>query len=305
MKLINKYLNGNVTVTLFDNGTKIQEWDDNNVPNPVYPNSMDIKITDYCDRKPLCAFCHEKSDLNGKHADLEYLLDILQDLPKGTELAIGGGNPLAHPSLIPFLETCRSFGLIPNLTINYTALYTEKYVKLINKLIDEKLVYGVGLSIPDDFTEYFVSTINNRDNVVYHVIAGVNSLSILSKIRESCVQKCLILGYKDYGRGLNYRSQEVTFNLENWADKLGHFIKKVHLSFDNLALEQLNIKQYLTEEEWNSFYMGADGVFTMYIDAVKQQFAMSSTNETRYSLIGDIEKIFNTIKVQKLFETTK
>lgn len=55
MKLLNKYLNGNVTVTLFDNGTKIQEWDDNEQPNPDYPNSMDIKITDYCDAG--CKWC--------------------------------------------------------------------------------------------------------------------------------------------------------------------------------------------------------------------------------------------------------
>ena len=69
MKLINKYLNGNVTVTLFDNGTKIQEWDDNEQPNPDYPNSMDIKITNYCNAG--CSYCHEKSTINGKHADLE------------------------------------------------------------------------------------------------------------------------------------------------------------------------------------------------------------------------------------------
>lgn len=92
MKLLNKYLNGNVTVTLFDNGTKIQEWDDNEGAHPDYPNSMDIKITDYCDLG--CAWCHEKSTIKGIHSDLEYLLDILQNLPKGTELAIGGGNPL-------------------------------------------------------------------------------------------------------------------------------------------------------------------------------------------------------------------
>lgn len=55
MKLLNKYLNGNVTVTLFDNGTKIQEWDDNEGAHPDYPNSMDIKITDYCDAG--CKWC--------------------------------------------------------------------------------------------------------------------------------------------------------------------------------------------------------------------------------------------------------
>ena len=218
MKLLNKYLNGNVTVTLFDNGTKIQEWDDNEGAHPDYPNSMDIKITDYCDAG--CKWCHEKSTVNGKHADLEYLLDVLQDLPKGTELAIGGGNPLDHPGLVPFLTTCKSLGLIPNLTINYKHICKEKYLTLVNKLIDNKLIYGLGLSIPDIFNFNVIDLINNKSNVVYHVIAGINKLYVLNKIKASPVQKCLILGYKDYGRGQQYRSQEVIDNLQNWTDNL-------------------------------------------------------------------------------------
>lgn len=296
MKLLNKYLNGNVTVTLFDNGTKIQEWDDNEGAHPDYPNSMDIKITDYCDAG--CKWCHEKSTINGKHADLEYLLEIIQDLPKGTELAIGGGNPLDHPGLVPFLETCKSLGLIPNLTVNYKHACRVKYTDLINKLLDNNLIYGLGISILDNFVEYDITKFNKKNNIVYHVIAGVNDLSVLDKIKQSSVKKCLILGYKDYGRGEQYRSQEVTDNLQNWADNLGQYIKKIHLSFDNLALKQLNIKQYLTDDEWSRFYCGTDGVFTMYIDAVEQKYAMSSTNPNKYNLVGNIKYIFANINSQ-------
>ena len=295
MKLLNKYLNGNVTVTLFDNGTKIQEWNDNEQPNPDYPNSMDIKITDYCDLG--CAWCHEKSTIKGIHSDLEYLLDILQNLPKGTELAIGGGNPLSHPGLVPFLTTCKSLGLVPNLTVNYNHIFL--YKDLINRLINEKLIYGLGLSIPDDFDESIINLIENAENCVYHVIAGINDLSILDKIKESKIKKCLILGYKDYGRGENYYSVDVVQNLNSWFNNLGKYIRKIHLSFDNLALKQLNIKQYLTNEQWSQFYMGPDGQFTMYIDAVKQEFAMSSTSIFRFPLIGTIEEIFGKIKEQK------
>ena len=294
MKLLNKYLNGNVTVTLFDNGTKIQEWDDNEGAHPDYPNSMDIKITDYCDVG--CKWCHEKSTIKGKHADLEYLLEIIQDLPKGTELAIGGGNPLSHPGLVPFLISCKSLGLIPNLTVNYFHIVAQ--YPLINKLLDNGLIYGLGLSIPDDFNESIINLINKKDNLVYHVIAGVNDLSILDKIKESPVQKCLILGYKDYGRGEKYHSQEVTGNLQNWTDNLEQYIKKIHLSFDNLALKQLNIKQYLTDDEWSRFYCGTDGAFTMYIDAIEQKYAMSSTNPNKYDLVGNIKNIFANINSQ-------
>ena len=295
MKLINKYLNGNVTVTLFDNGTKIQEWDDNEVPNPIYPNSMDIKITNYCDLG--CAWCHEKSNIQGVHADLEYLLDILQGLPKGTELAIGGGNPLSHPGLVPFLETCKSMELVPNLTVNYYHILPQ--YPLINKLLNNKLIYGLGLSIPDDFTEDIVNLIERKENCVYHVIAGVNELSVLDKIKESSIKKCLILGYKDVGRGKFHHSTSTDRNLNNWINNIGQYIRKVHLSFDNLSLKQLNIKQYLTEKDWNSFYMGDDGVFTFYIDAVTKTYSKSSTYPDKFNLKLDIKEIFEHVKSLK------
>ena len=70
------------------------------------------------------------------------------------------------------------------------------------------------------------------------------------------------------------------------------------MSFDNLALKQLNIKQYLTDDEWNRFYCGADGSFTMYIDAIEQKYAMSSTNPNKYDLVGNIKDIFANINSQ-------
>ena len=70
------------------------------------------------------------------------------------------------------------------------------------------------------------------------------------------------------------------------------------MSFDNLSLKQLNIKQYLTDEEWDRFYCGTDGAFTMYIDAVEQKYAMSSTNPNKYDLVGDIKSIFSNINSQ-------
>ena len=60
----------------------------------------------------------------------------------------------------------------------------------------------------------------------------------------------------------------------------------------------MNIKQYLTDEEWNQFYCGADGSFTMYIDAIEQKYAMSSTNPNKYDLVGNIKDIFANINSQ-------
>jgi len=293
MKILHKFKNGNVNISLFDNGTKIQEWPDDEIPYYEFPLSMDIKITNMCDLG--CPFCHEKSIINGEHGDLVYLINILKDLPKGTELAIGGGNPLENPLLIPFLQECRDLGFVSNMTINAKHLFYKK--DLLNVFIKCKLIYGLGISIDDDFDFELLKLIENPKNIVLHVIAGVNNINILEKIlNKSSIRKVLILGYKDFGRGVIYHS-ELTNELKiDWYNKIENYIKKLQLSFDNIGINQLSIKRFLTNEEWNLFFQGDDGLNTMYIDAVKKEFAKSSTSEIRYSLEGSIKEIFNIIK---------
>ena len=53
--------------------------------------------------------------------------------------------------------------------------------------------------------------------------------------------------------------------------------KGFSLSFDNLALEQGLVQRQVTEEVWEQHYMGEDGQFSMYVDAVRQQWARTST----------------------------
>ena len=104
MTTINKYQNGNTEVTIFSDGTKTREYFD--TPFVDHPESIDVKITDYCDMG--CSYCHESSTVSGVHGDLVKLLEIIKPLPSGVELAIGGGNPLVHPGLVPFLFSLRS-----------------------------------------------------------------------------------------------------------------------------------------------------------------------------------------------------
>ena len=99
-QIIAKYTNGNYKVQILSDGTKIRYTKDNAF-KPEFPESIDVKITDYCDMG--CAYCHELSTPKGKHANLDILLEVLKPLLPGTELAIGGGNPLFHPNLLPFL----------------------------------------------------------------------------------------------------------------------------------------------------------------------------------------------------------
>lgn len=293
MKLLHKYLNGNVTVSIYDDGTKIQEWSDEEGAKPIYPNSMDIKITNKCDLG--CPFCHEMSVPDGEHADLLHLLSILKGLPNGTELALGGGNPLEHPDLTNFLISCHSEGFITNMTIN--GRHLERSIERINMFIDTKCIYGLGISIDEDFDFSLLDKIKNTSNIVFHVIAGVHNISILDKIMESKVKKVLILGYKEVGRGVEYHDEGVERIKQEWFDHIGDYVGSIHLSFDNLAITQLNVKRLVPQDKWEEFYMGTDGQFTMYIDAVKQECAVSSTSSERFPLEGSIIDIFNKVQV--------
>lgn len=277
MEQIAKYRNGNTTVTILDDGTKIREYED--VPQILHPESIDVKITNYCDMG--CAYCHESSTIKGAHADLNKLLEVIAELPAGVELAIGGGNPLSHPNLTQFLQTLKAKGIIANLTINQGHL--KIYQDMIVYLIENKLVRGVGISITNNNFNYIKPLLKITNNIVYHLIAGVNKIEVIEKLIKLGECKVLVLGYKLFGFGVKYHSAEVDTELKRWYKYLPELVGKCTLSFDNLAIEQLRVKRLFTHEGWNKFYMGDDFCFTMYVDAVNQEFAPTSRSKNRKS----------------------
>ena len=60
----------------------------------------------------------------------------------------------------------------------------------------------------------------------------------------------------------------------------------------------MEIKERLTEEEWEEFYMGEDASFTYYIDAVERTFAKSSTapENERFKLLNDATDMFQIVR---------
>jgi len=277
MYKIAEYKNGNTFVKIMNDGTKIREYE--GTPNISHPESIDVKITNYCDNG--CRYCHEMSTAKGIHGDLNKLLNIIKDLPSGVELAIGGGNPLSHPDLIPFLFELKKRGIISNITVNQAHLY--QFNNLIASLIKDGLIHGIGISITSLNFEYIKSILKLTDNVVFHLIAGVNKIDIIDKLIQLEKCKILILGYKTFGFGIDYFNDSIKNELQRWNILLRKYIGKCTMSFDNLAIEQLNVKKLFTIEGWEKFYMGDDFCFTMYIDAVKQEYAPTSRSLNRKS----------------------
>lgn len=367
MKLINFILNyfnlviyrsGQFLVLInFENGTKIRiesillNYIQKYFPILVIPESCDTKITDYCDAG--CAYCHENSTKKGKHSDLNQLLNLTMNLPKGCELAIGGGNPLSHPDLIRVLRILKSRGIICNLTMNQFHIRDVVYRSLLKYLLHEKLIHGLGISVNDDIVknhshyirEYYKNSksvyntenekLTNLDldfsylqelqdvspNVVYHMINGVNDIHSIQKLpsnKKTKTLKVLVLGYKTFGRGEKFKiiNSELNDSFYIWKTMLSWYLrydkktnpyvqiencKDIIMSFDNLSLDQLNLKRFFTEKEFSRYFMGDDGSHTFFMDIVENQYCKSSTTPKleRYSFNNNscMIELFQNVKI--------
>lgn len=294
MELLGRYKNGNFHVAIFDDGSKIRETNDDEFV-PDFAENMDIKICNVCD--VLCPFCHEGSTKNGKLGDIlnEKFIDTLHSYQ---EVAIGGGDVTSHPDLIPFLQKLKEKKVIANITVNQ--VHFERKQELIKKLVDEKLIYGLGVSLVNP-TDHFLKLTKQYPNAVIHVINGILSESDVEKLQNNDL-KMLILGYKHLRRGNEYFEADQTEveNKQRWLyENLESLVDKFKVvSFDNLAIEQLQVKRLLSQEEWDKFYMGDDSEFTYYIDMVERRFAKSSTApmDQRHDLLDSTDDMFNKIR---------
>ena len=264
---IGSYINVNYKVSIYNDGNKIRETNENNFISEC-PENIDIKITNSCDLN--CSMCHEDSSINGKHGDI-LNAEFIDSLHPYTELAIGGGNPLAHPDIIPFLIKLKKKRIIANMTVNQ--IHFMKNLSLIEDMLKHRIIHGLGVSLTDSSDSEFLNIVSRYSNIVLHVINGIVSVSDLEKMYDKNI-KILILGY-------------------NLAEITRHF--KV-VSFDNLALKQLETKRIMSQEYWDTFYMGDDGQYTMYVDMVNKKYAKNSISTETYNLEKDIKCMFKKIK---------
>lgn len=294
MNILGSYMNGNFRTIILNDGTKIRETEEDNFV-PMFAENIDVKICNKCSAG--CKFCHEGSTPDGKLGDImnEKFIETLHPYQ---EIAIGGGNILEHPDLVPFLYKLKERKVIANATVNQ--IHFEQNQEIIKELTSKKLIYGLGVSLVNP-THRFIETIKNYPNAVIHVINGVvreNQLRVL----ENHELKLLILGYKHLRRGNEYfvdKQKEIEINQSFLYEYLPEMVAKFKVvSFDNLAVEQLNCRRMMSQEEWDEFYMGDDSEFTYYIDMVERKFAKSSTapmNE-RYELLDSVDEMFERIK---------
>lgn len=271
--------NGNGYIELnIDNGTSIRTILNDEPYVAEFPENIDMEISNKCTNG--CAFCYAGCTPNGREANIKKFIEdknsFLYTLRPGTELALNGNEPL-HPELPLLLQFCKDRSIFANLTVRENTLLQHQ--SQIENWLKNGLIHGIGIS-PCEYSFEMVDFCRNHPTSVIHTIAGITTEKEYNIIKDKNL-KILILGYKDFGRGTQYK--KLNNNIQNNIDWLKENVKdfpnqfKV-VSFDNLAIQQLDPKVWIGAK-WETVYRGDDGSHTMFIDLVNETYAKNSMQE--------------------------
>ena len=182
------------------------------------------------------------------------------------------------------------------LTVHWKDVIDKSYRDKIQSLEKNELITSLGVSLADtkqseidDILKkdrdlaIFLQRSYSENPIVFHVIPGITKTGHFKKILwDFSFPKILILGFKQFGRASKKNLPEKEF--KEWKELIRDFQRtgrefiKLHktIAFDNLALEQLEIKQIFSEDYWNEHYMGNEFTHSMYIDTCKKEFGQTS-----------------------------
>ena len=265
------YVNGNYQVKIKKDGTKVRTCFEEHF-KANRPETIDVNLSDYCENN--CDYCYLAATKEGKSADAE--TDVFfETIPPYTELAVNYFNK--KDLLLKNLNFFKKRKFLTNLTIHWSDFINNK--EWLLKLQEEQLVYGIGVSVTSKvdlkLTEAF-------ENLVFHTIAGITPIATFNQLKG---KKVLILGFKKKGRTINKKVPDLKKLKTELKEKLLNDWFEV-LTFDNLAIEQLNLKENIKKEVWEKHYLGAEGNASFYYDAVSKKAFRSSTESLEKELVG-------------------
>jgi hypothetical protein len=287
------YKNGNSTITIDDTDGSREIYTPDDEFRFDFPLNADVTISHKCDN--CCEFCYLGCSPEGEFGDI-LGAKFVDTLHPYTELAFNLNFPV-HPDLIQWLDKIKQRKVFANATINQN--HFMENTDFIRGLVDAGYLHGIGISLTNPTTE-FVDKVKAFPTAVIHVINGIFSSDDYAMLKDNDL-KILILGYKDFGRGTEYHKlheQKIGYNqdfLFLYLDRIMSHFKVV--SFDNLAVEQLKMKQRLPGKVWDEFYHGNDGTSTLGIDLVTGRFGRNSMSTVTYPIKDTMEEMFEKIRV--------
>lgn len=181
------------------------------------PSLVDLQVTRRC--RMGCPHCYASSQPDGAHMAFADVARLLEEIARAgvCQLAIGGGEPLLHPDIVPILERAHALGLVPNLTTNGEAL-TPRVLDTMARCCGAVALSLEGVG--DEFARrrragfgLFESSLRSLRahgvRSVLQVTLSAENLPQLGSIVDYCLScpqlyGVIFLAYKSVGRGERY-----------------------------------------------------------------------------------------------------
>ena len=279
------YKNGNVFIGVKEDGSKIYYTPDGEEPNPIYPETINLKITNKCDIE--CGYCCEGSTCSGKHGHLGHL--FLNYLPPYTLVNIIGGAPMSHPDLYDFLVQMKKQGVICTLTVHWMSftLHANDLLSWSKQELIHKLYVSVNQVVYCDVFNAFA----RFPNICVSAIAGVADVGVFRQMANRNLD-LLIRGYKCSGKGEAYKEKAESDFQENMSwlkSNINELVKwNKSVSVDSRAAAQLE----LTSGGW----VPAEDLWPIYIDLSTERYALNAESKRHRILSHDIRKLYATAR---------
>jgi len=254
----------------------------------------------------ICAACYQSSTKKGRHADIAVLLDTVEALKEAgcLELAIGGGEPFDHPAIGEFLYACRDADIVPSVsTQSWSWLKSKELTQAVRECCG-----AVALSTQDPahVMPWLAEADTHGFKAHFHYVLGINPLenfaALLREYPESVKRRevlaqlsgpakpskwepyvdnhpyVVLLAYKAIGRGAN----KSPYDYADWMKVIKREQDRLQqnkqwfawtVAVDSFMVPDLPNKAPAVPRV---LYEQADGRFSCYFDAAKQEWAKHS-----------------------------
>lgn len=274
---------------------------------PPAPELVDLKITDYCDKK--CPFCYQNSTTKGLAAPTENVIKFLKSCGKAgvLEVAIGGGDPTTHPDFVEILRVASqnvysvAFSVKGTEWLNRPGVWeaTKNYARAVGWSVSSpEEVREDNLCIMEKFHEgeFTAPYWERTPHITWHVIPdlpGATYQGLREIIDEGGYgQTLLLLGYKETGRAKGKPT-------EVGAKILAHFLAEEN-GYMSVGVDTAFARKYkeILDKRVNPMtFFTQEGRFSMYYDAVTDRCGPSSYEEGQNACGLSVQEMFDRVRV--------
>lgn len=235
------------------------------------PELVDLSVGNWCAQG--CRYCYRGSTTEGGWASLQVLQGIQRALASlGTfELALGGGEPMAHPELPRLLQQSNTGGLRLNITTRNLNWFKRPHPEW-NALNDKIAAFGFSVDTVKQaqaaIAAFGAANILHKLNL--QVVVGAvapETIQAIVQVARSGHARVTLLGYKTTGFGGNVRRKPAPAPETVLSST-------PHVGIDTVLAQEW--APWLRENAWSGSYRMREGAFSCFIDGEKLRLYRSS-----------------------------